>query len=634
MKVIRDLKSLWRHKAYRRMLIARSISRFGDCIDVVAFSWLVYRLTGSAILLGAIYTVNILPNMIFGPLIGPLVNRLDKKKLVVIADLVRGSLVVIVASLFYKDLLEAWHLFAFTFLTSTVEVFAQTAKSSLYQLSLPSEDYGKANALGGTITQISQLMGYGFAGLVLAKWGLLAAMFIDALTFYMSFAIILVTLLPKAEVDQDEKESYLEELKSGFGLVRKDKTLISIMFLAIGLNFFITPVNAMLPLYVSESLKTGAQAISFLSIAITTGLILGGLVVNHLMEKVSPYDFLITSLYLIAIFYAGLVLPVFLPQWMGLVTACVLFFIIGILLPFSNIVFSTYVMKKTPNKYIGHVSGFVFTLVMLANPLGASVFGFIGDRFNIGLVFAVNGIIMLLYIMFFSVNKHVRLLKSYPSLNAIEGHNLNITFDTTTTARSLLSMKAFNVENLKVYKILFDPLRQKITAVLRASDQAMTVQEIAKQLDIPHSKIHYHMKKLEEIEAVAIDHTEVIKGITAKYYRINYEDINFTPSQEDKAYNQAMKHETLKDLKQQEEELFKLMSQSMADTMKRFEDKSKVFGMHFLDEEIYLTFEERGDLYQLVADYLKDHRKKPEDLRATTKSRVSFKMFDLEIHDE
>lgn len=418
---LRDLKELWQYKSYRNMLIARAVSRFGDSIDVVAFSWLVFQITGSAVLLGVVYIINILPNIVLSPFVGPLVNYLPAKSVIVLGDMVRATTVLIIIVLHQLELLMPWHLFITTALASTIEVFVMAAKSSIYQLTLPQDAFMKANALGGSIVQVAQLIGYGFAGGVVALFGVNAAMGIDATTFLISGIIIMLTLLPKREIRTFSNKDYLSNLKLGYQFILKEKSLLAILGICAAFSFLITPINAFLPIYVENTIQQGAEAIGLLSVCITVGTILGGVVVNNIGKKYTPYQCMIGSLFLVGLMYGSLSLPLIVGPHIGYVVSLFSFFIIGLFLPFVNILFNTYLMKRTPNNLIAHVGGLAGMIIMVSVPISAGVFGVLADQMNVGRLFMINGVVMVIITGLFSLSPGLKALSQYKNIHSIPG---------------------------------------------------------------------------------------------------------------------------------------------------------------------------------------------------------------------
>ena len=83
-------KDVLRDPQYMKLLFSNLINRFGDSIDAIAFTWLVYRITNSASWTALIFGLNLLPNIVIQPFLGPIVERLNKKKVIVFTHILRG----------------------------------------------------------------------------------------------------------------------------------------------------------------------------------------------------------------------------------------------------------------------------------------------------------------------------------------------------------------------------------------------------------------------------------------------------------------------------------------------------------------------------------------------------------------
>ncbi|WBW99146.1 helix-turn-helix domain-containing protein [Oceanirhabdus sp. W0125-5] len=97
------------------------------------------------------------------------------------------------------------------------------------------------------------------------------------------------------------------------------------------------------------------------------------------------------------------------------------------------------------------------------------------------------------------------------------------------------------VKTREEIKIMTDPYRIEIINIMKNHCSPMTVKEIAEKMGEPHGKVYYHIKKLEKIDAIVLHHTRNIKGITAKYYEINFKELSISPSySDDSNVNQAL----------------------------------------------------------------------------------------------
>lgn len=110
-------------KEYMKLLAANTVNRFGDSIDAIAFTWLIYALTGSAAWSAAIFGLNQLPTMFIQPLAGVWVEKKDKKKIMLWTDIIRGLIVLGFAVTYMTGMLTPWLMVIFTLSISTAEAF-------------------------------------------------------------------------------------------------------------------------------------------------------------------------------------------------------------------------------------------------------------------------------------------------------------------------------------------------------------------------------------------------------------------------------------------------------------------------------------------------------------------------------
>ena len=114
-----------------KMMVAALINRFGDSIDAIASTWIVYELTGSAVWSAVIFGVNKVPSVFVTPLAGAWVEGRNKKAIMIITDLIRAVCVAFVASGYLLGFLQPWMLLVTTCIISTVEAFRGPAGSAL-----------------------------------------------------------------------------------------------------------------------------------------------------------------------------------------------------------------------------------------------------------------------------------------------------------------------------------------------------------------------------------------------------------------------------------------------------------------------------------------------------------------------
>ena len=126
------------------MIAANLISRFGDSVDAIAYSWMVYQLTGSTAWLSVILGVNMIPTVLFQPLGGGLTEYFRKKRVIVICDIARGAVVFLTGVCMLTGVLRPWHLLIFTFVNSSIEALRIPNGLAILPQILKKENYKAA----------------------------------------------------------------------------------------------------------------------------------------------------------------------------------------------------------------------------------------------------------------------------------------------------------------------------------------------------------------------------------------------------------------------------------------------------------------------------------------------------------
>lgn len=290
-------RDVFTQKEYCKIIFANLISRFGDSIDAIAFTWLVYEVTGSASWSAYIGAFNMLPTILLQPFAGPVAERMDKKKVTVVSDIIRGLIVAVLASGYVAGKLNPWAMAAFTLIISSVEAFNMPAGTALIPKVLKKEyyEYGMSlNTIGG---RAMELIGMGAAGIIIGTAGVGGAILIDALTFFGS-AVVRMTV----RVEKEEPRSgtvagplagqYLTDLAEGFRYVRGRKSLLQLAFMAFLVNAMLVPFNSFQAPLVADVLGQESSLLSVIGIAVTVGMGLGSFLFPYLSKRVTVRGFI------------------------------------------------------------------------------------------------------------------------------------------------------------------------------------------------------------------------------------------------------------------------------------------------------------------------------------------------------
>lgn len=387
-------------KEYCKMILASLINRFGDSIDAIAFTWIVYELTGNAVWSAVIFGANNVPSVLVTPLAGVWVEGRNKKRIMVVTDLIRGVCVALIATFYLTGILQAWMLLASTLIISTAEAFRGPANTALTPRLLKREYYEYGLSLHSTLSQVIQLIGMAAAGVIIGVIGVSGAIYIDMATFFASAGIILLvnTKEQKTEKVRFDRKGYMENLKAGFGYVKKRKKLCFMIGICVFLNVLVVPVNSLQAPLASEVLGGGAEILSILGVALTLGMIAGSAIYPAVQKRLSEKMIFFVSGMAVGVFYLGLIVcqPLYREKWFMYGWVTVLSVLFGVFVSQSISLANVALIKYVEEKYLARVGGITSAISMASMPvtsfLVSAVVGYTGTKW----IFVIMGVISLL----------------------------------------------------------------------------------------------------------------------------------------------------------------------------------------------------------------------------------------------
>ncbi|OEH94441.1 MFS transporter [Bacillus solimangrovi] len=374
---------------YYTFLYSLLISRIGDALYTFAIPWISFELTQSALIMGSLYAVSVLPIVLFGPIVGVLVDRWDRKNLMLFSDILRAILISLIPIFHYVDILQVWHLYVISFcLTVLSLLFDVTVVTSIPNIINDSKNgkLTKANASFQLVNQLADIMGPILAGILIAMIGGFNILWLDVLSFVLTFFAILK--LPKLgeNIEKNNIRNILKDMKEGFNWLVKDRLNLSFSLQAMVGNFGYSAMYAVLMYYLLSSLHLDAKQISLNYALLGVGGLLGSFIVVPL-EHVLRRGLIIPILLLMGTL--GFTFAILSDFWLAPGIA------IGIVMT-CNVAWNTLVMtirqESVPKLMLGRVLSFSRVFTRLAMPLGAMVGVFVADHYYAGGVFIVAAI--------------------------------------------------------------------------------------------------------------------------------------------------------------------------------------------------------------------------------------------------
>ena len=305
----KSFKGVFCQKEYLKMIIAALINRFGDSLDAIASTWIVYEITGSATWSAIIFGINKIPSVLVTPFAGAWVEGRNKKNIMIITDIIRAVCVSIVATGYLMGFLNAWILVLTTVTISTVEAFRGPANTALTPQILEKEYYEYGISLMSTICSAVELIGMAIAAGIIALIGSAGAIYIDMLTFLLSAVIIMTVRVREKNVKKQKfnVKEYMNTFVGGLKYVKKDTVVMFFCGIAVFLNAVLVPIDSLQAPLISDILCGGAEVLSILGIALTFGMMLGTALYPTIGKIVKSKGLLVLCCLGIGLYYIGYV---------------------------------------------------------------------------------------------------------------------------------------------------------------------------------------------------------------------------------------------------------------------------------------------------------------------------------------
>ncbi|MDD4052866.1 MAG: MFS transporter [candidate division Zixibacteria bacterium] len=266
-----------RHRNFRLFFIGQMISVTGMWMQVVAQSWLVYRLTGSAVLLGVVGFVGNLPSFVFAPLAGVLADRWNRHRLLVATQVASMIQALLFAVLILTNVIAVWHIIVLSCLLGFINAFDMPIRQSFVPDMLDrKDDLSNAIALNSTMVNGSRLIGPSIAGILIAAVGEGYCFLINGLSF---IAVIGALLAMKGYRKQKKvrHEPVWQGLKVGFSYVFGFPPLSAIILLLALVSLLGMPYVILMPIFAKTILGGGPNTLGFLMAATGIGALVAAI---------------------------------------------------------------------------------------------------------------------------------------------------------------------------------------------------------------------------------------------------------------------------------------------------------------------------------------------------------------------
>ncbi len=363
------------------------VSQLGDRLAMVAFPWLVYQKTGSAFSTGVVLALYTLPYVLFGPFAGVVIDRFNKRRLMIVADLVRAGLVLTVALVAHPGLP---FVFAISFAMASVAVFFDPCKLSLLPDIVQRRQLVRANSLLTMGENLSEIIGYSVAGLVAYYFSTRIAFAADSGTFLVSAAALalMVYVPPVREAALRHARHVGAEIMEGIRFLFGHSQLAANTVLVVAAVLGLGAAYPLTFLLAVDVLGQGTKAFGLMEAAIGVGYLGGSALLAGLGSRVRKGYAMTVGL---GVMGASLV---FVGLLHNLTTILVAFLALGVANAAALISIDTFFQETVPEHLRGRVWGVRFALTQGFYALSILVGGALAGIYSVQGLFVVAGLIV------------------------------------------------------------------------------------------------------------------------------------------------------------------------------------------------------------------------------------------------
>jgi len=387
-RVAASVRSL-RHRNFQLFFAGQLISLVGTWMQTVSQSWLVYRLTGSALLLGAVGFASQIPVFLIAPWGGIVADRYRRHRVVVATQTSAMVLAFVLAGLTLTHRVEVWHIFVLAALLGVVNAFDIPARQAFIVEMVGKQDLMNAIALNSSMFNGARVVGPAVAGLLVASIGEGWCFFANAVSYVAVIAGLLMMKVQRPEASA-RVTSALADIAEGFRFVRDTAPIRALLLLLGLLSLMGMPYSVLMPIFADRILGGGARSLGLLMGATGVGALIGALTLTFKSGLKGLSKWVAVSA---AMFGVSLIL---FSESRQLWLSAALLVPVGFFMMLEMASSNTLIQAMVPDHLRGRVMALYSMMFMGMAPLGALLSGALAHSVSAPVAVALGGLFCIL----------------------------------------------------------------------------------------------------------------------------------------------------------------------------------------------------------------------------------------------
>lgn len=376
--------------------ISQAFSLFGSTLVQFALVWWLTRTTGSASILATATAIAIIPEIVVSPFAGAIIDRSNRKKVMMLADAVIAIATVLLALMFYFDLVQIWHIYVLMFIRAVGGAFHFPAEQASISLMVPGEHLariaGLNQALRGGVNIIAPPLG----ALLLELLDVQGTLAVDFITAFIAVGLLFFIHIPQPVVSEEQNlltiKTLAADMLSGLRYILNWKGLVALIAIAMGFKIALSPAFSLLPLLVSKHFNGSAAQYALMESISGIAVVAGGLLLGIWggFKKKIWTTWLALVLMGACFIWISTLQPAQFPVFLGAI------FVLSFMFPLIDGPFLAILQANVTHDYQGRVLTMTSSLLWITTPIGLAIAGPLADRFGLQVWYLLSGITCLL----------------------------------------------------------------------------------------------------------------------------------------------------------------------------------------------------------------------------------------------
>lgn len=380
------------------IILSSFITYIGNGMQFIALSWIIFEKTQSSASIGLLVLLETIPGIIISPLAGVIVDRVNKKNILIVMDFFRAIVILPIPFLLLYSSAPVWLLYTIAMLVTMGGNFFYPALSSLIKEVINQEDLSKTISANGSSLQLGMIIGSGVAGLAINSIGVEMIFVINIFSYIISGLILM--LLPKSNKIKNKYINknnvyrlIIKDLKDGFNYLISSNSLIRLILLGLSSGCVISLINAVLISFTQDTLELGVKAYGILDASIAVGSLLMGIILIFVSINKDRIFIINLSIFIMAAcsFFLGITDNFFIALF-GL-------FLIGIFSMLEGINRRSLILEIVDKDYIGRIESLNWAIFSSISPIFALIVGYLVDYTNASIAFVLLAIFLVLLLI-------------------------------------------------------------------------------------------------------------------------------------------------------------------------------------------------------------------------------------------